>query len=34
VDAWIEARIANRDAGSSWQSLGDAAARVIDKVRP
>jgi prophage regulatory protein len=31
VDAWIEARAARRDA---WQPLGDAAARVIDKVRP
>jgi prophage regulatory protein len=32
VDAWIEARAARRD--ETWQSLGDAAARAIDKVRP
>jgi len=34
VDAWIEARIAKRDAGKNWQPLGDAAARVIDGVKP
>jgi prophage regulatory protein len=32
VDAWIEARRTQRD--ESWQSLGDAAARVVEKAGP
>jgi prophage regulatory protein len=30
--AWIEARTVQRD--ESWQSLGDAAARVVGRVKP
>jgi prophage regulatory protein len=30
--AWIEARAVQRD--ESWQSLGDAAARVAGRVKP
>jgi prophage regulatory protein len=33
VEAWIKGRIAARDAGP-WQSLGDAAARVVAKAKP
>jgi prophage regulatory protein len=32
VDAWIEARAAKRD--DPWRSLGDAATRAVEKVRP
>ena len=32
VDAWIEARAAKR--GDTWQSLGEAAQRVIDSAKP
>jgi prophage regulatory protein len=32
VDAWIDARRAKRD--ESWRRLGDAAADVVEKVRP
>jgi prophage regulatory protein len=31
VDDWVRSRIAARDAGP-WQSLGDAAARVVKKL--
>ena len=34
VDAWVEARVAARDGCHSWQRLGDAAALVVEKVRP
>jgi prophage regulatory protein len=34
VDAFLQARIAERDAGDSWRPLGDAAARVVAKVKP
>src|SRR5262245_29777230 len=32
-DAWLERRIALRDA-DTWTSLGDAAARVVEKAKP
>src|SRR5262245_51597300 len=31
VDAWVEARIAARDTCDSWQPLGEAAARSVEK---
>ena len=31
VDAWIAARIAVRD--DKWQSLGDAASRVVERTK-
>jgi len=34
VDDFLQARMAERDAGINWQSFGDAAARVVEKVRP
>jgi prophage regulatory protein len=34
VDDWVRSRIAARDAGDPWQSLGDAAARVVAKAKP
>jgi prophage regulatory protein len=34
IDEFLQARIAERDAGGTWTSLGDAAARAIEKVRP
>jgi predicted DNA-binding transcriptional regulator AlpA len=30
--AWVEQRVAER--GDSWKSLGDAAAKVVAKVKP
>jgi prophage regulatory protein len=32
LEEWILARKRERDAGAGWQSLGDAAARVVEKV--
>jgi prophage regulatory protein len=32
VDAWIEARAAQRD--ETWQSLGDAAAHAVERAKP
>ena len=34
VEAFLQARIQERDAGDAWQSLGDLAADVIDKSKP
>jgi prophage regulatory protein len=34
IDEFLHARIAERDAGDSWRSLGDAAARVVEKLEP
>jgi prophage regulatory protein len=34
IDQFLQARIAERDAGDTWQSLGDAAARVVEKAGP
>ena len=34
IETWIRDRIAARDAGDTWKSLGDAAAKVITKVKP
>jgi hypothetical protein len=31
LNNWIEQQTAN---GGAWQPLGDAAAKVVDKVRP
>jgi prophage regulatory protein len=33
-DAWVESRIVERDAGDTWTTFGEAAARVVEKVRP
>jgi prophage regulatory protein len=34
IDEFLQARISERNAGGTWTSLGDAAARVVEKVRP
>jgi len=34
VEAFLQARIQERDAGDTWQSVGDAAARVVEKAKP
>jgi prophage regulatory protein len=34
VDDFLQARMAERDAGDAWQSLGDVAARVVERVKP
>jgi prophage regulatory protein len=31
LEEWVESRRRERDAGSGWQTLGDAAAKVVDK---
>jgi prophage regulatory protein len=33
VDEFLRARIRERDAGDAWQSVGDAAAGVVEKAR-
>jgi prophage regulatory protein len=34
VEAFIQLRIDERDAGDTWKSLGDTAAKIITKVKP
>jgi prophage regulatory protein len=34
VDEFLQARIAERDAGNTWKSLGEAAACVVEGVKP
>jgi prophage regulatory protein len=34
VEAFIQQRIAARDAGDTWKPLADAAARVVAKAKP
>jgi prophage regulatory protein len=31
LEEWVESRRRERDTGSGWQKLGDAAAKVVDK---
>jgi prophage regulatory protein len=31
LDEFLRARIAERDAGDTWQSLGDSAASIVEK---
>jgi prophage regulatory protein len=33
VDDFITARIAERDEGNTWQPLGDAAQRVVERTK-
>jgi prophage regulatory protein len=34
VDEFLQARIAERDAGNTWRFLGEAAARVVEGAKP
>jgi prophage regulatory protein len=34
VEEFLQARIAEREAGNTWRSLGDAAARVVEGAKP
>jgi len=34
LEEWQRQRIAERDAGDNWQTLGQAAARAVEKIKP
>jgi prophage regulatory protein len=34
INNFLEQRIAERDSGDTWTSLGDAAAKVVAKAKP
>jgi prophage regulatory protein len=34
VDEFLRARVAERDAGDTWKSLGHTATRVVERAKP